>query len=135
MTDELQQTEQTASESLVERRDNPRFYARARAVVVRESDSMRIGLKGELRDLSTVGLGLLMSDAPPEVDEIVKIRLTNEIQRFDREFRGVIRHVTEADDGGHRVGIELMMRMTPLEVSQLKIAHMAGESDAGFGWM
>lgn len=116
-----------------ERRFMIRYPSKAGAVVVRDSDMMRIGLEGSLKDVSVGGIGLLM-DEPLQINEQVKIRLHNEVQRFEKEVRGIVRHATAREDGRYHNGVELLLRLTPLEVSLLRMG-MAGESSQGPQWM
>ena len=120
-----------------ERRTSPRFFARAKVDIFRESDAMRNGVPARLHDISIAGLGLTTDDQPLDLLEVVKIRISNEIQRFEREVRGVVRHVTPLEDGGFRIGIELMTRLTPLEVSLLKMIPIDGAmlNDDGSVWV
>ena len=112
-----------ASLSEAERRSSERHPSRGTATLIRENDHMREGAVGTLHDISIMGLGLLFHDAEllPEVGEGVKVRLRNDVQRVDREVRGTVRHITQVVDGRHLVGIELALRLTPLEVSLLKM--------------
>lgn len=116
-----------------ERRFMIRYPSKAGAVVVRDSDMMRVGLEGSLKDVSVGGIGLLM-DEPLQINEQVKIRLHNEVQRFEKEVRGIVRHATLREDGRYHNGVELLLRLTPLEVSLLRMG-MAGESSQGPQWM
>ena len=116
-----------------ERRLMLRYPSNAGALVIRETDMMRSGLEAELRDVSPAGMGLSMQE-PPDVDEYVKIVATNEIQRFKKETRGVVRHVTKLEDGNYHVGIELQARLTPLEVSMLKMT-VPNKSDSDNKWI
>ena len=81
---------------------------------------MRLGTDARVRNVSLGGLGL-DSEEPLELNEQVKIQLRNDIQRFQKEVRGVVRHVTYMEDGVVRIGIELMLRLTPLEVGLLRM--------------
>jgi len=128
---------QDAPEPVVEedRRSMPRFFARAKALVFRESDALREGINGKLHDISIAGLGLILDEPSVDLLETIKIRLANEIQRFERDVRGVVRHITPTEEGGVRVGIELMTRLTPLEVSLLKMTAFAGDDETGSSWV
>lgn len=103
-----------------ERRFMIRYPSRSGAVVVRDTDKMRSGIEATLHDLSTAGLGILITTSL-ETNEQVKVRLENTIQRFEKEVRGAVRHCTPNVDGRYYVGIELFTRLTPLEVSLLKM--------------
>ena len=103
-----------------ERRCLVRYPSNAGAVIIRETDFMRLGTDARVRNVSLGGLGL-DSEEPLELNEQVKIQLRNDIQRFQKEVRGVVRHVTYMEDGVVRIGIELMLRLTPLEVGLLRM--------------
>ena len=97
-----------------------RYPAKASTTVIRETDAMRAGLDAVLKDVSPTGIGVVLPIALA-VNESVKIRLVNQIQRFERETRGTVRHVTQCDDGAYHIGIELSLRLTPLDVSLLRM--------------
>ncbi|MEX0717050.1 MAG: PilZ domain-containing protein [Planctomycetaceae bacterium] len=101
-----------------ERRVTPRLRARGIARVIRDDDVMRVGVEGKLRDISTGGIG---AEFPVELDldEHVKLRLINDVQRFECETRGVVRHVTAVGNAFY-VGVELFARLTPRQVGLLK---------------
>ena len=117
-----------------DRRSVPRRRGSASALIFRESDTMRFGIKGELRDISATGLGLLMK-SPLEPNEQIKIQLTNVIQRVEKEVRGAVRHSTLQEDGTYRVGIELSSRLTPLEVSLLTMGIPTDPQDGQKSWV
>jgi hypothetical protein len=100
----------------------------AAAVVTRESDVMRSGIEGKLKDVSLGGVGVLLQ-TPPEVNETVHLILRNDIQKIQKETRGTVRHVTPHGQGVYHVGIELFNRLTPLEVSLLRMG-LSHESQA-----
>jgi PilZ domain len=118
-----------------ERRNVPRFYARAIATIYRDNDAMRKGIPCKLHDVSIAGLGLNVEEVDLGLMEPVKVRLQNDVQRFDKEVRGIVRHISVLYDGMYRVGIELGSRLTPLEVSLLKVRPMTGENDGGSTWV
>ena len=92
-----------------ERRVMVRYVGKAETLVVRDSDTMKFGLRAELIDISVSGLGIVMQ-TPLDVNEQVKLTLTIEIQRVRKETRGTVRHVTSLEDGSHQIGIELTAR-------------------------
>ncbi len=124
MPDESQPTDRPEGE----RRLIPRFPSRSIAVVLRDSDLMRLGITGRVIDISVVGVGIVLPE-PLEVGEQIKMRLKNEIQRFERETRGFVRHVTPRDDGTFQIGVSLQLRLTPFEVSLLKLASPGGDDN------
>lgn len=106
---------------LPERRFMLRYPSRGAAVVLRDNDVMRLGIEGKLRDISSNGVGLLMPE-PLTVGESIKVVLRNEIQKIERKVRGVVRHVTQQPDGRYLIGLELYCRLTPLDVSLLRMS-------------
>lgn len=129
MSDDASQGEKGA-----ERRVTPRRSGSASALIIRESDTMRFGIKGELKDISATGLGLIMETALNPQEQI-KIQLTNVIQRVEKEVRGAVRHSTLQEDGTYRVGIELSSRLTPLEVSLLAMGVPTDSQDGEKTWV
>ena len=104
----------------VERRRMVRYPSQSGASVVRDSDRMRTGIEGRVLDVSMMGLGVLLP-TPLELNEQVKLTVTNPVQRFTKATRGFVRHVTAREDGLFHVGIGLQVRLTPLEVLLLKM--------------
>ena len=86
--------------------------------VLRATDLMRTGIDGGLVNLSTAGLGLVL-DVELDLNEDVDLEIVNEIQRFRKKARGVVRHVDEQSDGSWSIGVELYTRLTPYDVSHL----------------
>ena len=102
-----------------ERRKHLRHRAKVKIEVVREGDNRRINLPVELIDISITGLGLL-AGAPLALDERVRIRVRNDIHRFVKELRGVVRWTQLTDAGKFRIGIDLHSRFTALDIQLLK---------------
>lgn len=109
-----------------DRRAMPRFGSRSTARVLRDTDAMRLGVPGKLVNLSPAGLGLTLS-VPLAVGEHVKVELANDLQRFKKEVRGVVRHCSEARSGGYRIGMELFTRMSPRDLSMLRLPFDSGD--------
>ncbi len=128
MTDGQQHSNAEQTAAVDEKRLLPRYLARAKATIIRETDRLRTGVPAKVYDLSIVGVGLRMIDRPPDLQEIVKVHIENMVQRVTRDVRGIVRHVTQMESGTWRVGIELLTRLSPLEVSLLK---MSGLVDSG----
>ena len=126
----MNQTDPTGDE----RRRIPRYAASATARVLRESDVMQFGIEAELKDVSVIGLGLIVSERLDRNEEI-KIQLSNHIQRISKEVRGVVRHVTCSDDKTYHVGVELLVRLTPLEVSLLRMGMQHDAEEGGTRWV
>lgn len=118
------QTEQVHTAVVRERRFLMRYPSKAGARVIRDTDLMRNGIDGKLKDLSSAGLGILLT-VPLEVNEQIKVELHNDVQRIAKEVRGVIRHVTLQDDELYHIGVELFTRLTPLEVSLFRMGMPA----------
>lgn len=135
MQNDLENSTFSADVAEDDRRGNTRYRARAKATIYRDTDAMRTGSPADTHDISVGGLGLLMKESPPDLDEVIKIRLVNEIQRFDREVRGYVRHVTKTDDDFYRIGVELLTRLTPLEVSLLRLTCDTGLGNNDSGWV
>ena len=81
---------------------------------------MRIGIDAAVLDVST-GLLSRSTTGSFAVDEQVKIRLKNVIQRFEEEARGLVRLAEPDQDGSTRLSIELLTRLSALEVSLVKM--------------
>ncbi len=91
-----------------------------KASIIRDTDTMRLGIEGQLYDVSVAGIGILLDRTMP-IGEQIKITLINDLQKVRKEVRGVVRHVTTLDDGQFQIGVELYTRLTPLEMSLLKM--------------
>lgn len=102
-----------------DRRFMVRYPSKAGATIIRESDMMRAGIPAKLVDVTSAGLGITCSQPLP-AEEAVKIHLMNQVQRFSKETRGIIKYCTQVEDE-YRIGVELLLRLTPLEVSLLKM--------------
>lgn len=110
-----------------DRRRHERLPASAEVVLMRDSDAMRIGTRGELSDITPFGIGVVLSDRL-ENGEHVQVRLINHIQKVNAETRGYVRHVTPRDDGRYYIGVELQVRLQPLQVSLLQMG-IRGEDE------
>jgi hypothetical protein len=116
--------------------DDPRRPPKASstALIVRESDKMRTGTDAAVLDISMSSL-LLSTRGPFTVDEQIKIRLRNVVQRFEKEARGVVRKVDANADGSTTLTLELLTRLSALEVSLLKMGIATGEPGSGSKWV
>ena len=94
----------------------------ARALVIRETDAMRDGIRGLLREVSMAKLVVGLPQELP-VGEQINLRLRNLVQRFRKEARGVVRQAEPDKDRAdeYLIEIELFTRLTPLEVSLLRM--------------
>jgi hypothetical protein len=104
------------------------------ALVVRESDRMRRGIEAAVLDVST-GFLSLSTRGPFAVDEQVKIRLRNVVQRFEKEARGLVRTIDARDDGSTTLGIDLLTRLSALEVSLVKMGIASPDAGSAPRWV
>jgi hypothetical protein len=119
MSDETP-SDQARPEGLPERRFMLRYPSQSGAVVIRETDMMRTGIEARLKDVTSAGVGVIVQ-TPLAVNEPVRLVLRNEVQKIEKETRGIVRHVTPVGEDSYHVGIELAIRLTPLEASLLKM--------------
>lgn len=134
----LEQTQQAGAAGLatadVDRRKHQRRPGKANVQVVRESDALRKGIPADLVDVSAGGVGLLTQE-PYTPGERISVRLKNEIQRYCREIRGVVRWIQKVESGGYRVGIELGTRLSPLDLMGMAALPKSHESTGDKVWM
>lgn len=90
----------------------------ANASIVRDNDAMRTGAAAHLVNVDTGELVLALPEALP-LREQIKIRVRNDVQRFEKELRGVVGNCS-GGAGAYYVTIELYTRLTPLDVSLLR---------------
>ncbi len=107
--------------------------ASSTAVVIRESDRMRIGIDAVVLDVATGTLSLL-TFGQFAVDEQIKIRLKNVVQRFEKETRGLVRNVTPSD-GPTTLNVELLSRLSALEVSLVKMGVASSQEGSESKWV
>jgi hypothetical protein len=108
--------------------------ASSTAVLVREADRMRTGIEAALLEVAT-GLLTLRTQGSFAIEEQVKIRLRNIVQRFEKEARGAVRKTESGEDGSTIVEIELLTRLSALEVSLLKMGIPSPQSGSGSKWV
>jgi hypothetical protein len=98
----------------------PGKSASATARIIRESDMMRAGYDAVLREVAAEKLVL---EGPPglALQDQLKIKLHHLVQRFDKEVRGLVRQIEPIDAQTERITVELFTRLTPVEVSVLKM--------------
>jgi hypothetical protein len=108
--------------------------ASSTAVLVREADRMRTGMEAAVLDVST-GFLSLRTRGTFALDEQVKVRLRNIVQRFEKEARGTVRKAESGEDGSTIVEIDLLTRLSPLEVSLLKMGIASPQSGSGSKWV
>lgn len=114
-------------------RSTNRHRSFTKVSIVRDSDIMQFGLKGDLKDVSQSGLGILLDEAL-EIGEQVKIDVEHIVQRFKKQVRGIVRHVNESESK-YRIGIELFTRLNPSDVSILKMGAPKDEDDENKRWL
>lgn len=117
-----------------DRRKHQRRTGKANVHLVRESDALRKGIPATLVDVSVGGVGLISHDLFAQ-GERVSVRLQNEIQRYCREIRGVVRWVRETEPGAYRLGIELGARLSPLDLMGMAALSTSHESNGDKKWM
>lgn len=125
--------QQPAADESEQKRYTQRYRSRAVALVIRETDKMRTGIAAELIDVSAGGLRVLL-ETELNVGEQLKVRLKNEIERFEKEVRGIVRRATPTEDGRFDCGVELYTRLTPLEVSLARV-NTDSDVDDGPKWV
>lgn len=112
----------------------PRSLSRSQATIILENDPMRTGTPANIYELATGRLGL-QTEYPPDLNEMLKVRLKNDIQKIERLVRGIVREVTQVGDGLYRVQIELFARLTPLDVLLLKATFADDTQEDGTVWI
>jgi hypothetical protein len=115
-----------------EARRAPKASSTAR--LIRQSDRMRTGIDAVVFDVSTAYLSLY-TQGQFVVEEQVKVRLKNVVQRFEKETRGLVRKIDANADGSTVLGIELLSRLSALEVSLVKMGIASPEADSGSKWV
>jgi hypothetical protein len=112
--------EQLATEPPAERRLRLRHLGKAETLILRDSDTMRVGLGVRLDSIRAAGLGVI-SPTALRLGEQIKVRLRNDVQRITAELRGSVRQVEPCEDG-YAIEIELFSRLMPLDVMALRRA-------------
>ncbi len=108
--------------------------ASSTAVVIRESDRMRTGIDAAVLEVET-GTLTLLTYGQFVVDEQIKIRLKNVVQRFEKETRGLVRKVTANEAGATTLSVELLSRLSALEVSLVKMGIASSEEGSTSKWV
>jgi hypothetical protein len=108
--------------------------ASSTAVVIREADRMRTGIEAAVLDVAT-GTLTLLTHGQFAVDEQIKIRLKNVVQRFAKETRGLVRKVTANGDGPTTLSVELLSRLSALEVSLVKMGIASSQEGSTSKWV
>lgn len=97
-----------------------KHLGKAETLIMRDSDTMRVGLNVRLESIRATGLKVI-SPVPLRLNEQVKIRLRNEVQRITADLRGAVRWF-EPRDSGYLIELELFTRLMPLDVMALRRA-------------
>jgi hypothetical protein len=108
--------------------------ASSTGLVIREADRMRTGIEAVVLDVST-GFLSLWTNGRFALEEQVKIRLRNVVQRFEKEARGLVKKIDSNEDGSTIVGIELLTRLSALEVSLVKMGIASPDAGSGSKWV
>jgi hypothetical protein len=119
-TEESLLRDQVAAEPQPERRLRLRHLGKAETLILRDCDTMRVGLGVRLDSIRAAGLGVI-SPTALRLGEQIKIRLRNDVQRITAELRGSVRQIELRDDG-YAIEIELYSRLMPLDVMALRRA-------------
>lgn len=116
-----------------ERRFLVRYPSTHSASILLDSDAMRIGMEVRIVNLSVSGLALQAAQAIAE-GEFISVTVENAVQRFKKTVRGRVRHCTASDGDRWLIGVELMTRFSPLEISLLRM-RASDEDDQKPKWM
>ena len=108
--------------------------ASSTAVLIREADRMRTGVDAAILTVSTGTLSL-STRGKFALDEQVKIRLRNVVQRFKTETRGLVKKIDPCDDGSATLDIELLTRLSALDVSLVKMGIASPQSGSRSKWV
>lgn len=98
-----------------------KHLGKAETLVLRDSDTMRAGLRVRLETIRATSLQVV-SPVPLRLNEQVKIRLRNDVQRITAELRGAVRWLAPREDGSYVIEFELFTRLMPLDVMALRRA-------------
>jgi transcription termination factor NusB len=103
------------------------------ARIIREMDMMRAGYDAVLRGVST---SQLILEGPPGLNpqDQIKIKLRHVVQRFEKEVRGLVRTIEPIDAQLQRITVELFTRLTPIELSVLKMGVDASSGKTEKRW-
>ena len=112
----------------------PRLFSRTVARVFRDTDAMRLGVDARVYAVATTFVGIRLA-MPLDVGEIVKVELSNNLQHIDKEVRGIVNSVRPLSKGQYDIKVDLQMRLTPLEVSQLKSLYVEDDEEDKPRWL
>jgi hypothetical protein len=98
-----------------------RHLGKAETLIIRDTDTMRIGLRVRLESIRAAELEVV-SPVALRINEQVKINLRNDVQRITAELRGAVRWLEPRDDGSFLIELGLFTRLMPLDVMALRRA-------------
>lgn len=104
------------------------------AKIMRENDLMRLTIDARVLDISAAFVSLRAANGF-HVSDQVKIQLQNIVQRIEKEVRGRVRLIEPCNDGTADLSVDLFTRLTPLEVSMLKMGILPPDADAAPKWV
>lgn len=104
------------------------------ATILRETDRMRIGMPARLLSVRNMEVTLL-TETPLEVGEAVKLVLRNDVQRFAKKTRGIVKSVEDAEQDCAHNHIELLLLLTPHEVTMLRMGLYAESHEDPPRWV
>ncbi len=108
--------------------------ASTQAVVLRDTDVMRLGLEAAVIAVSMDAVTLELGEAL-QPGEHLALKLKNEIHRLEVSTRGLVRSVTPGEDGLFRVDVELLVRLLPGDVRTLRMGLLPKDPPPGTLWM
>ena len=117
-----------------DRRMYERHLGRASVTIYRDREMLRVGFPATLDNISVTGVQIATSVALDEGEQI-KLRLRNDVQRFQQEYRGVVCWRLETPDQTYRIGIQLLTRITSLDLMTFKRVGVQDTADRGKVWM
>ena len=131
----MSDTEQTPNPIPSAKGTSPQAQSTANttARIIREMDMMRAGYDAVLRGVSTSQLVLEGPSGLNPQDQI-KIKLRHVVQRFEKEVRGLVRTIEPIDAQLQRITVELFTRLTPIELSVLKMGVDASSGKTEKRW-
>ena len=87
-----------------------------------------------LVDISLAGMRIV-SPVLMHEGEQVRLVLRNDIQRFQKDYRGIVRWHLAVPNQAFQIGIELLARVSSVDLMALKRAGLADSTLRGKVWM
>lgn len=106
-----------------DRRKHQRHLGKATVTIHRDRDLVRVGFRATLDNISITGVRIV-TPMPLDEGEHIKITLQNEVQRFTKEYRGIVCWKLQMPDQNYRIGIELLAQITSLDLMAFKRAGL-----------